>query len=380
MEREPKDLDKNDPSDVASLKQGRKDGGTKPLSTTSPEAIAAGKLVTPTRLSELLLTKGPLAIRYITNTLSADIPSFKDLSLSKQRRLIMSVLEAGDETNNVVFEKIGWGQWTAKKVEDPAAFINIRNSTNINNSKIKETIIQEKENKLLKKKESSKNLIIQQSNDSIAPDEKIEFQNEDEKHSKDKLDPLRSTLYIDENAIISDDELEDDDQFTDHLYELEDEQKYFSKNSFGEDTQKLELSTTTYRRNDSNYTFSDKLRRKPSIVITDSSLIPKYNNNDFMDHEFFQHKNRKQRSRSHSISSAIRPSFYKISHISIGDLPNQSILKDYRENEFQNINHNNIISPKASMSQDVFKGGIQKKRITLSPRNHHLDQHLELMK
>ncbi|KAH3902017.1 Stb3p SCDLUD_001805 [Saccharomycodes ludwigii] len=76
----------------------------------------------PYMLSDLLLQKGPLAIRFITNGLDKDVPGFKKLSASKQRRVIMSLLENGDELNSVVFEKIGWGQWRARKVEDPKDF------------------------------------------------------------------------------------------------------------------------------------------------------------------------------------------------------------------------------------------------------------------
>ncbi|CAL9731357.1 hypothetical protein MOUN0_L06964 [Monosporozyma unispora] len=106
---------------------------TKPLSTTTPEAIAAANQVTPERLSELLINKGPLAIRYITKELSRTIPCFIDLSASKQRRLIMSAMETGDIKNNRLFEKIGWGQWSirvvpSKDFESQRKLINLQNN------------------------------------------------------------------------------------------------------------------------------------------------------------------------------------------------------------------------------------------------------------
>lgn len=85
------------------------------LSTSSPEALRVAAEITPTRLANLLIRKGPLAIRLITAQLSIEVPGFELLSLSKQRRLIMAAMEQEDPTNNVVFEKIGWGQWAVRR-------------------------------------------------------------------------------------------------------------------------------------------------------------------------------------------------------------------------------------------------------------------------
>ena len=85
------------------------------LSTSSPEAIKVAAEITPTRLANLLIKKGPLPIRLITAQLAVEVPGFDLLSLSKQRRLIMAAMEAGDTENNVVFEKIGWGQWAVRR-------------------------------------------------------------------------------------------------------------------------------------------------------------------------------------------------------------------------------------------------------------------------
>ncbi|QBM85670.1 Putative Sin3 binding protein [Metschnikowia aff. pulcherrima] len=87
---------------------------TTKLSTSSPEAIRVASEITPNRLANLLIRKGPLAIRLITSQLSVEVPGFDLLSLSKQRRLIMAAMEQGDPENDVVFEKIGWGQWAVR--------------------------------------------------------------------------------------------------------------------------------------------------------------------------------------------------------------------------------------------------------------------------
>lgn len=47
----------------------------KPISTSSPAAVAAAQQVTPIKLSQLLLKTGPLAIRFITQALAEEIPS-----------------------------------------------------------------------------------------------------------------------------------------------------------------------------------------------------------------------------------------------------------------------------------------------------------------
>ncbi len=86
------------------------------ISTSSPEGIAAASQITPSRIARILLSEGPLPIRRLTSQLISEVPAFGHLSLSKQRRLIMAALEAGDASKNCVFDKIGWGQWEAKIV------------------------------------------------------------------------------------------------------------------------------------------------------------------------------------------------------------------------------------------------------------------------
>lgn len=85
-----------------------------PLSTHSPIALAAASAVTPERMLKLLESQGPLAIRHITSHLAKNIEGFGELSLSKQRRLIIAVLDNGDPAKNIYFEKVGWGRWAVQ--------------------------------------------------------------------------------------------------------------------------------------------------------------------------------------------------------------------------------------------------------------------------
>ncbi|GMM59152.1 Stb3 protein [Maudiozyma humilis] len=111
--------------------------GSKPLPISSVEAQNAVHMVTPGRIAGMLEGRGPLAMRYITQTLAEEIPHFSGLSTSKQRRLIMSVMETGFQEESLVFEKIGWGLWTVKRVA-PEAFVRERDATNRLNAKVRD--------------------------------------------------------------------------------------------------------------------------------------------------------------------------------------------------------------------------------------------------
>ncbi|CCK68163.1 Stb3p KNAG_0A04950 [Huiozyma naganishii CBS 8797] len=86
------------------------------IPASCPLAMEAASKVTPQKLAELLTLKGPMAIRYINKELCGEILGFQSLSTSKQRRLIIHALETGLCAEGLVFEKIGWGQWTVRKV------------------------------------------------------------------------------------------------------------------------------------------------------------------------------------------------------------------------------------------------------------------------
>lgn len=220
----------------------------KPLSTSSPEAVAAASMVTPQLLSTLLINKGPLAIRHITNALFKEIPDFQKLSSSKQRRLIMAVMESGDRQNHIIFEKIGWGQWTAKVV--PAHnFDELLKITNINNAKIKDMVAQESQRRRNSKKERSPST-YDHSNENTSNDNTTEYSNISSGKLSPKSEPAsRATVYIDENALASDDEEEDHRDLL-----LSD----------------IKANNLNNNENNSN-TILDLERRKSTVLISESS-------------------------------------------------------------------------------------------------------------
>ncbi|MCJ1440032.1 MAG: DNA-binding proteins Bright/BRCAA1/RBP1 and proteins containing BRIGHT domain [Stictis urceolatum] len=89
--------------------------------------------VTPTilathHLPDVLLLHGPLAIRHIMGHLTNTVPGFSRIAPAKARRLVVGALEGRGGTNgeaaggldgDVLFEKVGWGRWDARKRGQP---------------------------------------------------------------------------------------------------------------------------------------------------------------------------------------------------------------------------------------------------------------------
>ncbi|KAJ5654392.1 hypothetical protein N7490_001395 [Penicillium lividum] len=77
-------------------------------------------------LPEILLQQGPLAIRHVMGYLTTSVPGFSRIPPAKARRLVVAALEgrgngeAGNVDGDVVFEKIGWGRWDARRRGEPA--------------------------------------------------------------------------------------------------------------------------------------------------------------------------------------------------------------------------------------------------------------------
>lgn len=103
-------------------------------------AQTAGSAITPSLLAkyylpDILLQHGPLAIRHLTAYLISHLPGFSNIPSAKQRRLVVGALEgrggssgtgessgalaAGGINGDVIFEKVGWGRWDARKKGDP---------------------------------------------------------------------------------------------------------------------------------------------------------------------------------------------------------------------------------------------------------------------
>lgn len=111
-----------------------------PTTASLLAAQTAGSAITPSLLAKhylpgILLQHGPLAIRHLTAYLIASIPGFSNIPPAKQRRLVVGALEgrggssgtgessgalaAGGVNGDVIFEKVGWGRWDARKKGDP---------------------------------------------------------------------------------------------------------------------------------------------------------------------------------------------------------------------------------------------------------------------
>lgn len=103
-------------------------------SVGSPSFESAGA-ITPALLSkyhlpEILLSHGPLAIRHIMGYLTTSVPGFAGIPPPKARRLVVAALEGRGQGNahsggdgglhgDVVYEKVGWGRWDAKRRGQP---------------------------------------------------------------------------------------------------------------------------------------------------------------------------------------------------------------------------------------------------------------------
>lgn len=83
--------------------------------------------ITPALLAKhhlpgILLTHGPLAIRHVMGYLTTSVPGFARIPPAKARRLVVASLEGRgtDNGTDVIFEKVGWGRWDARRRGQPA--------------------------------------------------------------------------------------------------------------------------------------------------------------------------------------------------------------------------------------------------------------------
>ncbi len=84
-------------------------------------AITPG-LLAKHHLPGILLDHGPLAIRHVMGFLTTSVPGFSGIPAAKARRLVVGALEGrggggehGGINGDVVFEKVGWGRWDARR-------------------------------------------------------------------------------------------------------------------------------------------------------------------------------------------------------------------------------------------------------------------------
>lgn len=107
--------------------------GTDSDSVGSPSFESAGAispaLLSKYHLPEILLSHGPMPIRHIMGYLTTSVPGFAGIPPPKARRLVVAALEGrgqghgsegGGVNGDVVFEKVGWGRWNAKRRGQPA--------------------------------------------------------------------------------------------------------------------------------------------------------------------------------------------------------------------------------------------------------------------
>ncbi|PLB46763.1 hypothetical protein P170DRAFT_221617 [Aspergillus steynii IBT 23096] len=97
----------------------------------SPGDVDSAGAITPEMLShyhlpDIMLQHGPLAIRHIMGYLTTSVPGFSRIAPAKSRRLVVAALEnrgicdkgSGAESE-IVFEKVGWGRWDARRRGEP---------------------------------------------------------------------------------------------------------------------------------------------------------------------------------------------------------------------------------------------------------------------
>lgn len=87
-----------------------------------PVGAITPALLAKHHLPDILLNHGPLAIRHITGYLTTSVPGFAGIPPAKARRLVVGALEGrgsgregGGLDGDVVFEKVGWGRWDARR-------------------------------------------------------------------------------------------------------------------------------------------------------------------------------------------------------------------------------------------------------------------------
>lgn len=88
--------------------------------------------ITPALLAKhhlpgILLENGPLTIRHVMGYLTTSVPGFSGIPPAKARRLVVGTLEGrgsdgqqGGIDGCVIFEKVGWGRWDARRRGQPA--------------------------------------------------------------------------------------------------------------------------------------------------------------------------------------------------------------------------------------------------------------------
>ncbi|PWY95469.1 hypothetical protein BO94DRAFT_126141 [Aspergillus sclerotioniger CBS 115572] len=134
------DVDLEDPADHANSSNGAR---TAAHDLDSTGAITPGMLA-KCHLPEIMLQHGPLAIRHLMGYLTTCVPGFSRIPPAKARRLVVAALEGrgsddktGGRESDVVFEKVGWGRWDARRRGEQsrdAQHLNVSPPSSVSNS------------------------------------------------------------------------------------------------------------------------------------------------------------------------------------------------------------------------------------------------------
>ena len=121
------DLDLQDAVDHAKAQDRPLHGLSKTLVDLDAAGTITPGLLAKHHLPGILLEHGPLAIRHVMGFLTTSVPGFSGIPPAKARRLVVGALEGrGNETphrgikEDVIFEKVGWGRWDARRRGEPA--------------------------------------------------------------------------------------------------------------------------------------------------------------------------------------------------------------------------------------------------------------------
>ncbi|KAL8688564.1 MAG: hypothetical protein Q9218_005554 [Villophora microphyllina] len=121
------DLDLQDAVDHAKAQDQTQHALSMNRGLTSLADLDAAGTITPGLLAKhhlpgILLEHGPLAIRHVMGFLTTSVPGFAGIPPAKARRLVVGALELRGEDGsveegdkNVIFEKVGWGRWDARR-------------------------------------------------------------------------------------------------------------------------------------------------------------------------------------------------------------------------------------------------------------------------
>lgn len=126
------DIDLGDPAEDAKNGQSQLGNDLDSVGAITPDMLAKY------HLPNILLDQGPLALRHVMGYLTTSVPGFSRIPAAKARRLIVSALEGrgagGGLQGEVIFEKVGWGRWDARRRGEPSRDQQLSPPSSISNS------------------------------------------------------------------------------------------------------------------------------------------------------------------------------------------------------------------------------------------------------